>query len=291
MLAAYQHDFSPFLIEFGNGIGLRYYGLAYALGFVALWLGLHWQIKRGWLRLSHEQVIDLVTACVLGVIVGGRVGYCLAYNFEQTLANPLILFRVWDGGMASHGGIIGVIAAMLWYAHRIGVPFYNIADATALWTPVGLGLGRVANFINGELYGRPTGGDWGWIFPDARLVDGINVARHASQLYQAALEGAVLFFVLLAVRLLWRSAWKDGAVALGFMIVYPILRIIGECYREPDSHIGYLYPEVLGGEWLTQGQLLSVAMLVAGLILAAIQFRNGVQKRQANKPAQTRSSA
>jgi phosphatidylglycerol:prolipoprotein diacylglycerol transferase len=157
--------------------------------------------------------------------------------------------------MASHGGILGVIIVMLVWSRRMHLPFYHLADAAAWCTPIGLGLGRIANFLNGELWGRPTHVPWGMIFPEAGDPP---IPRHPSQLYEAVLEGLVLWLILNFVR---HRATRDGAVALTFMAAYPVLRIIGECFREPDAPIGFLY----GG--LTEGQLLSLGMIVAVIVL------------------------
>ena len=270
-LAHYVDTLSPFLIEFGkgSGIGIRYYGLAYLLGFVFLFWFLHRQIALGWLRISHEEADRvLLRIALLGVLAGGRIGYCLFYDFDETVRHPWTLFFVWKGGMASHGGILGVIAVMLWEARRLKIPFYHLADAAALCTPVGLGLGRLANFINGELWGRPFAGPWAVIFPKAPDL----VPRHPSQLYEAALEGAVLFGLILAVRF-WTlrpplPARRDGATALTFLGAYGVLRIVGECFREPDVQIGYYLGAV------TQGQLLSAGMVVSALILEFLRRRD-----------------
>lgn len=263
MIAYYVHDLSPFLIHFSGNIGIRYYGLAYMLGFFALLFGLRYQIKMGWLKLNLQQVDDFTFIyCLLGVLVGGRLGYCLFYSRDLFFANPLFLFKVWEGGMASHGGIFGVIVAMLWFAKKVRIPFYQIADAAALCTPVGLGLGRIANFINGELWGRPSEVPWAVIFPHAPQIMGESLPRHPSQLYEALLEGLLLFILLWIIR---HRTEKTGIVALSFMAFYAIFRIFGEQFREPDIEIGYLW----GG--ITQGQALSLGMLVMTFILVLLQ--------------------
>jgi phosphatidylglycerol:prolipoprotein diacylglycerol transferase len=204
-----------------------------------------------------------------GVILGGRLGYCLLYEPRQTFTNPAYFFTVWKGGMASHGGILGVILVMIFYARAKKIPFYNLADATAFCVPLCLGLGRCANFLNGELWGRPTDAWWGVVFPDAPWVNGINVPRYPSQLIEALLEGLLLQFILVAVRF---STKREGAVALTFMAGYAVLRIVGEQFREPDSDIGFWFGA------MTQGQLLSALMLLATGLLAWRQFisRRGI---------------
>lgn len=261
MIAYYTHNLSPFLIEFGHGWGLRYYGLSYVLGFLFLYFGLRYQIKRGWCRLPLSLVDNYVFALALGgVVIGGRLGYCLFYDFTATLHDPLRVFRVWEGGMASHGGILGVIVVMLICARRYRLPFYQLADAAAWCCPIGLGLGRLANFINGELWGRVTEVPWAVIFPAA----GDGLPRHPSQLYEALLEGFVLFLLLHFMRC---RVKRDGAVALTFVGAYGVLRIIGECFREPDAPIGYYFG------WLTQGQLLSLGLVVLAVILNVFRLR------------------
>lgn len=263
MFAYYTDNFSPYLIQFTDNIGIRYYGLAYALGFIGLYFGLRWQTRRGWIALSQDDVVDFLTAMIIGVLLGGRLASCLLYNFKATMEDPLSFFYIWKGGMASHGGIAGSIAAIWWFARHKKMPFYVLADATALCTPPALALGRIANFINGELWGRPSTVSWAVIFPAAPLINGVNVPRHPSQLYEAGLEGVLLFVILLILRLKTRRA---GIVALTFMGGYAVLRIFGEFFREPDSNINYWFG------WVTQGQLLSAGMLALTLVLIWFQF-------------------
>lgn len=254
----------PFLVQFGENLGIRFYSLAYLAGFYILFVGLRWQAKQGWSLLRGDAIADYVTWVALaGVILGGRLGYCLLYEPRETFANPFYFFTIWRGGMASHGGILGVILVMIFFARARKIPFYNLADATAFCVPLTLGLGRCANFLNGELWGRPTTVPWGVVFPEAPLVDGMNVPRHPSQLYEAMLEGLLLQLVLTTVRL---STRREGAVALTFMAGYALLRILGEQFREPDADIGFWFGTV------TQGQLLSGLMLLITAGLAGRQF-------------------
>ena len=237
-------------------------------------MALRWQAKRGWSLLRKGDAISRITSVWVGngvgVILGGRLGYCLLYEPARTFTDPLSFFTVWQGGMASHGGILGVILVMIFYARARKIPFYNIADATALFCPLALGLGRCANFLNGELWGRPTDAWWGVIFPHAPRVlvspsTGLflNVPRYPSQLVEALLEGLLLQVVLLAVRF---STRREGAVSLTFMAGYAVLRIAGEQFRQPDEDIGFWFQSV------TQGQLLSGFMLAVTAILAYLQF-------------------
>jgi phosphatidylglycerol:prolipoprotein diacylglycerol transferase len=260
----------PFLFRIGENWGLRFYSLAYLTGFYVLFVALRWQAKRGWSLLRGDAISDYVTwVAMAGVILGGRLGYCLLYAPRQTFSDPAYFFMVWKGGMASHGGILGVILVMVFFARARKIPFYNLADATALFVPTALGLGRCANFLNGELWGRPANVWWAVIFPDAPLIHGVNVPRYPSQLIEAVLEGLVLQLLLLAVRF---STRREGAVALAFMGGYAVLRIVGEQFREPDEDIGFWFGTV------TQGQLLSAIMLVATVLLAWRQFRTHIHK-------------
>ena len=254
----------PFLFRIGENWGIRFYSLAYLTGFYVLFVGMRWQAKKGWSLLRGDMISDYVTwVAMAGVILGGRLGYCLLYAPHQTFTDPTYIFTVWKGGMASHGGILGVILVMIFFGRAKGIPFYNLADATAFCVPITLGLGRCANFLNGELWGRPTDVWWGVIFPGAPWIDGMNVPRYPSQLIEALLEGLLLQLILIAVRF---STRREGAVALTFMAGYAILRIVGEQFREPDEDIGFWFGSI------TQGQLLSGIMLLLTAILAWRQF-------------------
>jgi phosphatidylglycerol:prolipoprotein diacylglycerol transferase len=268
LFAYFQETPRPFLWRighfWGNDWGLRFYSLAYLMGFLILFVGLRWQAKRGWSLLRGDAIADYVTwVAIAGTILGGRLGYCLLYEPRYTFEHPLYFFMPWKGGMASHGGILGVILVMIFYARHARIPFYHLADATAFCVPITLGLGRCANFLNGELWGRPTGVWWGVVFPNAPTVFGLNVPRYPSQLIEAVLEGLVLQLVLIAVRL---GTKREGAVALTFMAGYAILRIVGEQFREPDEDIGFWFGSI------TQGQLLSGLMLLVTAFLAWRRF-------------------
>ena len=254
---------APYLFHIpGTSWGLRYYSLAYLTGFYVLFVGLRWQARRDWCLLRGDAIADYVTwVAMAGVILGGRLGYCLLYEPRQTFTDPTYFFTVWKGGMASHGGILGVILVMIFYGRAKKIPFYNLADATAFCVPITLGLGRCANFLNGELWGRPTGAWWGVVFPDA--PGSIHVPRYPSQLIEALLEGVLLQLILIAVRF---STKREGAVALTFMAGYAVLRIVGEQFREPDADIGFWFGSI------TQGQLLSGLMLLLTAFLAWRQF-------------------
>lgn len=253
------HDWSPFLWEFSPGVGIRYYGLAYVLGFViGLWL-LGRYSRAGRSPLSGEQNGDLLFALVIGVLLGGRLGYFLLYSPESFL-HPLALLRVWEGGMASHGGFLGVLLAAVWFARRHRVGFWTLADLVATITPPGLLLGRIANFINGELWGNVTRVPWAVLFPKSAqpgTPDYLLLPRHPSQLYEAATEG-LLLLVYLQWRF-WRSritTERPGHLAGEFLIGYALVRMFCELFREPDADL------ILG---LSRGTFYSVFLLVAGV--------------------------
>jgi phosphatidylglycerol:prolipoprotein diacylglycerol transferase len=251
----------PVAIQLGP-LALRWYSLAYIGGILAAWALLLQMVKRPGSPMTRSQVDDLITWCTLGVIAGGRLGYVIFYNPGQYLANPLDLFKLWEGGMAFHGGLAGVLIAILLYARSQRLSALRILDYVAVVTPIGLLLGRMANFVNGELWGRPTDGTWGLIFPDAGPEP-----RHPSQLYEAALEGALLLIVL--SWLFWRTdaRLKPGLLAGLFATGYGLSRFAIEFFREPDAHLGVL---AMG---LTMGQLLSLPMILGGLYLIATAGR------------------
>jgi phosphatidylglycerol:prolipoprotein diacylglycerol transferase len=254
ILAYWTHDLNPVLFHIWGPMAVRWYGLAYLLGFLAAYLVLRSLSKRGELALPTEEISNfIVQIAIFGVFLGGRLGYVLLYAPGEFLQDPLFLFRVWEGGMASHGGMIGVISVILWTAWKKKISFWNLTDSLALVAPVGLFFGRVANFINGELWGRPTQVAWAVIFPQVDMQP-----RHPSQLYEAFGEGLLLFAALQAVR---RTAWgkRDGSLSALFLLLYAAARIASEFFRTPDA--GY---ELYFG-WITKGQLFS-GFMVAGSI-------------------------
>lgn len=231
----------------------------YLGGFALGWLGARVRSARPGSPVARTQVDDLIFFIALGVFIGGRVGYMLVYNFGGLIENPLSLLFVWQGGMSFHGGLVGVLVAMWLLGRRIGQPFFVVTDFIAPWVPIGLGLGRIGNFVNGELWGKPTSPDAPW----AVIVDG--QARHASQLYEALLEGVVMFVVL------WLFSQRPRptmAVSGLFLTLYGVFRIVVEFIRLPDDPPGYL---AFG--WVTLGQVLSVPMVVAGVALLALAYR------------------
>lgn len=227
--------------------------MMYLVGFAAAWmLGRMRARRQGW---SAEQVSDLIFYGALGAVLGGRLGYILFYDLAAYIADPFAVFRVWEGGMAFHGGLLGVIVAMLLLARQQQRSFWVVADFTAPLVPMGLLAGRLGNFINGELWGRVTDVPWAMVFPR----DPEQLARHPSQLYQAALEGILLF------ALLWlysASPRATGKIAGMFLLGYGVLRFIGEGFRQPDAHIGFV-----ALDWMSMGQVLSVPMMIFGVLI------------------------
>ncbi|WP_086933933.1 prolipoprotein diacylglyceryl transferase [Agarilytica rhodophyticola] len=250
-------------------INIHWYGLMYLFGFAAAWLLGTMRTKKPYSPVTKAQVEDLIFFGAMGVVIGARIGYIFFYNFSAFLDNPGILFRVWEGGMSFHGGLIGVIIAMIMFSRKIKRPFIDVMDFTAPLVPIGLGLGRLGNFIGGELWGRETDVSWGMVFP--KDVD--QLVRHPSQLYQAFFEGLVLFIILF-----WfsRKPRPRYAVASLFLICYGCFRFGVEFVRQPDAHIGYQFG------WMTRGQILSLPMIIIGLIIffAAYRFASGNAKTE-----------
>ena len=233
LLAYWTHHLSPFLIQFSDNFGIRYYGLSYLLGFVVGAALLHLYARSGRSQLPAQKISDLIIALVLGVMIGGRLGSFLLYHPEQLIHDPLSFFRVWEGGMASHGGMAGVAIAVAWFSRSNKIRFLHLADLIVSIAPAGLFFGRIANFINGELWGKPAIVRWAVIFPESPYP---LVPRHPSQLYEAALEGALLF-AFMQWRF-WRSSVirdMPGRLTGEFLIAYAIARSIGEIFREPDA--------------------------------------------------------
>jgi phosphatidylglycerol:prolipoprotein diacylglycerol transferase len=270
-LAYWVHNLSPFVVQFTDTIGIRYYGLAYLLGFVGGGLMLHTYARAGRSRLPSALVPDFIIALVIGVMVGGRLGSFFLYEGWRALGtDPLALFKIWQGGMASHGGFIGVAMAIAWFAHRQRIHFFHLADLIASVTGLGLLLGRIANFINGELWGKTTDVPWAVIFPDSD-TSGLPLAlippRHPSQLYEAALEGA-LMLALMQWRF-WRTdvaKRHPGRMAGEFLVVYAGVRMIGEMFREPDAGIS----PILG---LSRGSFYSIFLIGSGVLMIWLSMR------------------
>ncbi len=250
-------EINPVLVQLGP-FAIRWYALAYIAGLV-----IGWQIMRRVCTqrpkvLTPEKIDDFLLWAALGVILGGRLGYVLFYKPSFFAANPLQIFTLWEGGMSFHGGLLGVISAILLYALNNKISPFMLSDLVALVAPIGLFFGRIANFINGELWGRPTDVPWAMIFPR-----GGPMPRHPSQLYQAFFEGIVLLSVVWLVARLTDGRRRPGLVTGTFCAGYGVARIVGEIFREPDSFLGF----ILGSGWLTMGMLLSLPMVAFGVWL------------------------
>ncbi len=253
-------DIDPVFLQLGP-VAIHWYGLTYLAGFAGAWILFRKRARQPDTAFSSEQVDDLIFYGALGVIIGGRVGSMLFYNFDQLLENPLRLFQIWKGGMSFHGGLLGVLVAMYVYARKLGKTFFQATDFIAPMVPIGLGFGRLGNFINNELWGKPTDVPW------AVIVNGES--RHASQLYEALLEGLALFAIL------WLFSSKPRptmAVSGLFLLGYGIFRFSVEFVRIPDAGFGYL---ALG--WVTMGQVLSFPMIIAGVVLIWMAYSRQAQ--------------
>ncbi|MGA3171005.1 MAG: prolipoprotein diacylglyceryl transferase [Chthoniobacteraceae bacterium] len=319
-VAYYLNTLSPFIWEITPGFGPRWYGFAYVLAFFAGYLVYHWLSKRGYSELPPEKVGDFITwAALFGVLLGGRLGSMIFYNWKEWMHDPLMIFRVWDGGMSSHGGILGLTIFTLWYARRHHLSWTSIGDNLCVVAPIGLFFGRIANFINGELYGRAARGvAWAVQFPKEiydnsalaaraeallehnptvasfagklsldeaiviaahtddqvrEILRGILTPRYPSELIEAALEGVVLFCALWILRTCVKV--PRGVITSAFFILYALLRIAGEQFRQPGSDS----PFAFAFGFLTYGQLLSLFLIVIGIAFLIWSFRHPKYER------------
>jgi phosphatidylglycerol---prolipoprotein diacylglyceryl transferase len=260
-------EIDPVAISLGP-LQIRWYALTYIAGFAAAWWLGNKRAARPGSGWTSQQVADLVTNGMLGTILGGRIGYVLFYNFGAFLDDPLMLLRVWEGGMSFHGGFLGVVLAVALFARSTGKSVYEVFDFTAPLAPLGLGAGRLGNFINGELWGRVTDVPWALVFP----ADASGLPRHPSQLYQFALEGLVLF-----VLLWWYSSRPRPRLAVAGMFCtgYGLFRFVVEFFREPDANLRFV-----AFDWMTRGQQLSLPMVAVGLVILWLAYnRNAFEKR------------
>ena len=244
-------EIDPVAVAIGP-LQIHWYGLMYLFGIAFAWWMAIRRSARPWSPIKRDQIDDLIFYAALGIVLGGRIGYALFYGTDRLMEDPLWLFQVWEGGMAFHGGLIGVMLATWLYARKLGITFGALLDFVAPLVPMGLALGRLGNFIGQELWGRPTDSAWAMVFP----ADPLQLARHPSQLYQFALEGLLLFVIML-----WfsRRARPEWAVSGVFAIGYGVLRFFVEFFREPDAHLGI---QAFG--WMTRGQILCIPMLMLG---------------------------
>jgi phosphatidylglycerol---prolipoprotein diacylglyceryl transferase len=269
MLQIPYPNIDPVFLRLGP-LQLRWYGLMYMVSFILGYFVLKRYAKNRKLGLSTDDLYDLLFFLIVGVMVGGRIGYVLFYDLGNYLRDPIAIFKIWQGGMSFHGGLIGVTLATIYITRKKGWNFWEISDLVCAGVPIGLGLGRLGNFINGELFGRTTNVAWGMVFPE-----GGTLPRHPSQLYEALLEGLVLFLIM---RWLYRKNLYPGTVLWGLIGFYGLFRFLVEFVREPDVQIGFdLGP-------FTRGQLLSFPMLVLGLTMMIIYARR-------NLPPKSRSSS
>ncbi|UXI67137.1 prolipoprotein diacylglyceryl transferase [Tahibacter amnicola] len=280
---AFFHDINPVAVTLGTAehhVSIHWYGLMYILGGLAAYLLGKRRLAQGRLPITLERYGDLMFYAMLGVILGGRIGYILFYGMDQVLENPHTIYRVWEGGMSFHGGLLGVLTAGFFWARKQQLRFFDAIDFVAPLVPIGLGLGRLGNFIGAELWGKHTDLPWGVVFPSSLSHLGKSTAelkamfaagqlsgeaRHPSQLYELALEGVVLFVVL------WIFSTKPRrryAVSGLFALLYGVFRFAVEFVREPDAQLGYL----LGG-WVTMGQVLSLPLILIGIVLL-VKSRN-----------------
>jgi phosphatidylglycerol:prolipoprotein diacylglycerol transferase len=259
----YIHDLNPILINFGF-FEIRWYSIAYIFGILIGW----WLAKKIiFFKIENKIIIfdlklfdDLISYIIISIILGGRIGYVIFYNFSYYLNNPIDIFKIWEGGMSFHGALIGIIVGTYFFSKKIKINTYFFLDIIACVAPVGIFFGRIANFINGELYGKPGSFTWSVVFPKIDMIP-----RHPSQLYEAFLEGIILFSIL--ITLIFKKNIRIGVCSGLFMILYGVFRILAEQFREPDKQIGYLF------DLLSMGSILSLIMLLAGLFIL-IKIKN-----------------
>ena len=251
----YTHNLDPVLFDFGFLV-IRWYSLAYIFGIlIGWWLGKRIILKRfQYINFDIKEFDNLITYIIISILLGGRIGYVLFYNFGYYLSNPLDILKIWEGGMSFHGALIGIILGTYWFSIKKNVSTFFLLDIVSFVAPIGIFFGRIANFINGELVGKTTDVFWGVIFPN---ID--NNIRHPSQLYEAFFEGVVLFIIMNLV--LFRKNYKTGTCSYMFLIFYGIFRIFSEFFREPDLQVGYLF------HLISMGTVLSSLMILAGIII------------------------
>ena len=260
----YTHNLDPILIDFGILI-VRWYSLAYIFGIIIGW----WYgkkiithiLRNTGLKFKLKNFDDLITYLVISIIIGGRIGYIIFYNFNYYISNPSEILKIWEGGMSFHGALLGIIIGTYLFSQKKGVSTFFMLDIIACVAPIGIFLGRIANFINGELVGKATNVSWSVIFP---LID--MLPRHPSQLYEAILEGIILFLILNI--LIFKKKYKIGLSSCLFLIYYGVFRVVSEIFREPDAQLGYLF------DLFSMGTILSFAMTLSGFIILFFLKKN-----------------
>ena len=259
----YTHNLDPVLFNF-YFIELRWYSLAYILGIVVGWwlskIILDLKVKNKRILFNVKDFDDLISNIIISIIIGGRIGYVIFYNFKYYLNNPIDILKIWEGGMSFHGALLGIIIGVFVFTRNRKISTFVILDVIASVAPIGIFFGRIANFINAELYGKPSDFFWSVIFP---TVD--TLPRHPSQIYEAFLEGIILFVILIS--LILNNKIRTGICSSFFLILYGIFRIFSEQFREPDIQIGYIF------NFLTMGSVLSIIMIISGIFLL-IKFKN-----------------
>ena len=263
----YSHNLDPVLIDLGF-IAIRWYSLAYIFGIVAgWWFGkkiIKHISKNNNLYFNIKEFDDLITYIIVSLIIGGRLGYIIFYNLDYYISNPIDIIKIWEGGMSFHGALVGIILGTYFFSKSRRISTLFLLDIIACVSPIGIFLGRIANFINGELVGKVTNVSWSVIFPAIDMLP-----RHPSQLYEAVLEGVILFLILNTI--VFRQRYKIGTCSYLFLIFYGVLRIMSELYREPDAQLGYIF------NLFSMGTILSLLMILGGLIIFNI-----LQKKNEN---------
>ena len=260
----YTHNLDPVLFDLGFVV-IRWYSLAYVFGIIiGWWLGkkiIKHILKDTKIKFNLNDFDDLISNLIISIIVGGRLGYVIFYNFNYYVSNPIDIFKVWEGGMSFHGALLGIIIGTYIFSKKKNIPTFFLLDIIACVSPIGIFFGRIANFINSELVGKATNVTWGVIFP---LID--KMPRHPSQLYEAILEGFILFLILNI--LIFKKKYKVGMSSSLFLIYYGVFRVVSEIFREPDAQLGYLF------DLFSMGTILSFAMTLSGFIILFFLKKN-----------------
>ena len=260
----YTHNLDPVLFDLGFVV-IRWYSLAYVFGIIiGWWLGkkiIKHILKDTKIKFNLNDFDDLISYLIISIIVGGRLGYVIFYNFNYYVSNPIDIFKVWEGGMSFHGALLGIIIGTYIFSKKKNIPTFFLLDIIACVSPIGIFFGRIANFINSELVGKATNVTWGVIFP---LID--KMPRHPSQLYEAILEGFILFLILNI--LIFKKKYKVGMSSSLFLIYYGVFRVVSEIFREPDAQLGYLF------DLFSMGTILSFAMTLSGFIILFFLKKN-----------------